>query len=120
MEVVLKVTPVSAAGSATSDLPVTGFIEAIFVDYTSQAATTDVTITEVEGLQRTLLALINTNADTTAYPLIQATDTAGAALTSTYSGIYVSGVHLKATVAQGSDIANGVVVRILVSGVTGG
>lgn len=125
LEVILKVTTTGgagvSAGAATSDLPVTGYVEAIQADYHASApATTDLTITEAGGLARTLLTLANTATDAVKYPRVQVHDTAGTALTldgtrTNVARFYVAGQKLTATLAQCDDLTNAVVVRIYLS-----
>lgn len=124
MEHVIKVTTTGSAGAAagtgTSDNVITGYLEAIQVDYTSQPATTDVTVAEAQAPARTLLALTNNNTDAVKYPRVQVHDTAGTALTldgtrANVTRIYLSGVRVTVTVAQGDAATNGLIVRLLVS-----
>lgn len=99
-----------SAGNNTTDAAVEGTLRAIFVDFTSMPATTDITITEVGGMGRTLLTITNQNADKVYYPLVLAQGITGADLTAIYAAYHLPGVKLKATVAQGDDAAAGVIV----------
>lgn len=110
----IKVTTVgsagSAAGTATYGAKVNGKILAVEVDYTSQPATVDVTLTSTLPAQ-TILTLTSTNSDALDYPrkLVQGTD--GADLTAIYDKFIVAGL-LTVTVAQGDAITDGVVVTV--------
>jgi hypothetical protein len=92
----------SAAGSAKSRSVVSGRVLAIHLDYTSQPATTDVTIatngTNAPAL--TMLTRTNSGTDGWFYPRVLLDDTAGADLTAVYDAIPVDD-HLAVTVAQG-------------------
>lgn len=123
-EHLIKVSPTgvdgSASGENTSEAGPHGFLEAVHIDYTTQHANCDVTLTEASGAARTLLTKTNTNTDTVFYPRVQVHDTSGAALTldgtrASTSRIYLCGNKLTAAVAQGTEVTNGVIVRVLVS-----
>lgn len=102
----------SATGSATSSKNVNGRVMAVHVDYTSQPATTDVTVTSSSPAQ-TILTLTNNNTDALDYPrrLVQGAD--GADLTAVYDDFVVAG-SLTASVAQGDPLVGGVVVTVYV------
>jgi hypothetical protein len=102
----------ASAGSATSTQIVRGYIECVVLDLTGQPATADVTLSEDGG--RTLWTRANSAADGTIYPMAQATDTAGAAITGVYTKIYVDGVKLTLAIAQGDDHATAMVGRVIV------
>jgi hypothetical protein len=101
--VVVAVTTSGSAGAATANVntgAIRGTIRAFQVDYVSMPATTDVTITEVGGLGRTLITLTNANTDKTVYPLGQAgLIGTGADITGVYAPVHISGA-LNIAVAQ--------------------
>src|SRR5688572_562788 len=120
---VLKVTTTSGAGASagtpTTDVPVRGYIEAIQIVYTTQPATTDVTIAEVGGMARTYLTITSANTNTVKYPRVQVHDTAGTALTldgtrASTTRFINPGEKVRVTVAEGDDATNAVVVRLYV------
>jgi hypothetical protein len=100
----------SAAGSATTGQPIRGRVRAIYVDYVSQPATTDVVI-KATGPDQTILTLTNANTDGWFYPRRVIDTTAGAAAAGVYDAFAVAG-NLNVTVAQGD--AGSVAVTILV------
>lgn len=105
-----------AATEYTADR-VYGFIEAIQIDYAAGLdAGTDVTISENEHGQRTILTRSNTATDGVFYPAVQRHDSTGAAIAGAYDRVYVYGTQLKAAVAQSSlNIASAITIRILTS-----
>lgn len=121
MERILKVTTTGADGAAggtkQTELPVTGFIESIQLDYHASApgTTMDVTITEVGGLGRTILTRTNTATDGIFYPRVPAQDTNGADITGQYTWIYLSGTHILVTVAQSNALDPAVTAKITLS-----
>ena len=102
----------SATGSASSNNSVNGRVIAVHIDYTTQPATTDVTLVSTAPSQ-TILTRTNQNADGWFYPrqLMDATD--GADLTGIYESLPVAGT-LTASVAQGDPVTGGVVVTVYV------
>lgn len=98
----------ASAGTGTSGA-IRGILMAVKVTYTSQHANTDVTITEVGGLGRTILTLTNINTTGTYYPRIALHDTTGVALAGQYAPFDLS-TPILVTVAQGNDGAPGVAV----------
>jgi hypothetical protein len=103
----------SAAGTADSATPVRGTIQGIALDYDGAApATTDVTITEVGGLGRTILTLTNVNADGIYFPQQQISDNAGVAKTF-YAPFYIDWQKIRVTVAQADALAPAVTVSIV-------
>lgn len=108
-------TPAGAAGAAAADESVgvpTGKLVGVEIDYTSQPATTDVTIT---NRGRTLLARSNANADAFVQPVVNVVDTAGAAVPATenrWAPAVVSG-SVRIQVAQGDPVADGVKVTLV-------
>lgn len=69
----------SATGTATSIRPINGELYGIYLDYTSQPGTTDVTITSTNPTQ-TLLVRSNSGTDGWFYPRVTICDTAAGAL----------------------------------------
>jgi len=102
----------SATGSATSPDGVNGRILAIHTDYTSQPATTDVTITTSSPAQ-TVLTLTDNNTDALDYPRRLVQGATGADLSAVYDAFVVAG-KITATVAQGDPVTAGVVVTVYV------
>lgn len=104
----------SATGSATSELVVTGYLETIKTTYSGVPSTTDVTITEASGLQRTLLTLTNSNTNSVDNPRYLIQDNAGADVAANYTKIWIDG-KITVSVAQADAVTDGVVVRIQLS-----
>lgn len=100
----------ASAGTGQTKNALRGLLMAIKVTCTAQHANTDVTITEVGGLGRTILTLTNNNTTGVYYPHVVLHDTSGAAQTGQYTPIYLDGYPLLVTVAQGNDGTPGVVV----------
>lgn len=111
----VTLTPVGGAGAATANADTVAFdgeIEAIYADYTTQPATTDVTITDkLSGAP--VLTLTNVNADGWYFPRKFGVDSAGAALTGnvTPERYTVSG-GVNVLLAQGDAIASGLKATI--------
>lgn len=104
----------SGAGDEISSSPVNGRVLAIHLDYTTQPATCDVTVsTKGTGAapSQTLLSKANANTDAWFYPRKLLDDTAGAALTAIYDALAVDD-HIRVVVAQGDP--GSVVVTLLV------
>lgn len=102
----------AATGSAKTRDTVMGCIKSVYIDYTSQPGTADVTIatTGSNYPARTIFTRTNSGTDGWFDPRIQATDTAGTAIT-WYDEIYLSD-QVTASVAQGD--AGSVTVYLLV------
>jgi hypothetical protein len=92
----------SAAGAATSEFQLRGFLECIKTDFTAQPSTTDVTITEADGMQRTLLTLTSGNTDAVDFPRYLIQDNAGADIAANYTRLWLDG-KVTVTVAQGDN-----------------
>lgn len=104
---------VSSLTSANGVVVPSGELRAIFVDYTTMPATTDVTISEVlpSGALRSLLTLTNVNVDAIHQVQVANSTIAGAAGT---GFVYpMVGGAFQVDVAQGDAVANGVVVYML-------
>jgi hypothetical protein len=119
-EIVLKVTTAgsagSATGSATTETPIRGFIESWKFNFDPAVpATTDTTLSEVGGMARTLRTISNSATDVTEYPRVQATDTAGAAITGVYERFYIPGRYLSVSLAQSDAVTDALVLTINVS-----
>lgn len=108
IEVTVAGSAGSATGSAKGQGPISGLLKAIYVDYTSQPATCDVTITS-DG--QALLTLTNANTDGWFYPRTQIDDTAGSAISAQYDAIPVDD-YINVAVAQGD--AGSVTVTVLI------
>lgn len=80
-----------------------GQLDAVSVAIGSAPATTDVVITEVGGLGRTLVTLADMSADVVIYPRVQATSNAGAGLTGEYVPYSLSGATLQIAVDDAND-----------------
>lgn len=112
-------TTVGSNGSATvTDYmgPVVGKILSLYVDYTNEPATTDVTITTTETPAQSIYAKTDSNTDAWVHPRVALTDTGGTAITydgtrPIYGDIAVSD-QLKVVVAQG-DSAKTVAVTVI-------
>jgi hypothetical protein len=101
-------------GNPTWDGIFTGLIMGIFIDDNGAAAGADVTISEPEGLKRTILTATDVNADTTYNPqnVIQ---TNAAVATTQYNPFYVESNNLKVTVAQGgATVTAAIKVTVLI------
>lgn len=89
----VDVTTTGTAGSAVGSgqtLPLPGVLGFIQVDYHASApGTTDVTISEAGGPQRTILTLTNRNTDGIFYPNVSFTDGTGAAYATASYGAWV-------------------------------
>lgn len=112
----IRVTTTGSAGSAagTGTLPfklAMAAIDAIKVDYHASApATTDVTITETEGLQQTVLTLTDNKDDGTYYPRHAIHDPTGAAISG--AGLITVEGQLQVAVAGCDPLTDAVVVTI--------
>jgi hypothetical protein len=102
----------TATGSATSPDGVNGRILAVHTDYTSQPATTDVTVA-TNHPPETVLTLTNANTDAVDYPRRLVQGATGADLSAVYDAFIVAG-KITATVAQGDPVTAGVVVTVYV------
>jgi hypothetical protein len=107
----------SASGNANSGL-MSGKLVAIHLDFTSQPATTDVTVATAHAPIRTLISVSNTNADGWFYPRVAVQDTSGAAITfdgthGIYEAIPVND-YITVSVAQGDPNVAAVVATIYV------
>jgi hypothetical protein len=73
----------SGAGTADGSRPLSGEVAAVYVKYTTQPATTDVTIATkgANAPAQNVLVLTNANTPGWFYPQVQIHSTAGAALT---------------------------------------
>lgn len=108
IEVTVAGSAGSATGSANGQAPLCGMLKAIYVDYTAQPATCDVTITS-NG--QAVLTLTNANTDGWFYPRTQIDDVAGAAISAQYDSIPIDD-YISVAVAQGD--AGSVTVKVLI------
>jgi hypothetical protein len=76
----------AGAGSQKSGHPINGKLLAVYVDYVTQPATTDVTIATESAPVKTLLTITSANADGWFYPRYIIHSEAAAALTGTAGG----------------------------------
>jgi hypothetical protein len=108
-----------AIGTTTSAGVMRGYLLALHVNYTSQPATTDVTIATAAGTHPavTLLTLTSANTDVWKYPRLQVHDIAGAALTldGTRANVALIPIsdQITVTVAEGDAVASGVIVTVV-------
>lgn len=116
---VIQVTTTGSAGSASGNTVdgflVHGYLMGVKVAYHASApATTDVTITENNGLGRTILTLTDNNTTTVYNPqnLVNKTDGTSAAV---YWPFYLDGVNLKVAVAGCDALTNAVVVTFSIA-----
>lgn len=100
----------SATGTGTSTRPVNGRLLAVYIGYTSQPATADVTITSTAPTQ-SLLTRSNSGTDGWFYPRALLQDTAAANLTAVYDAMPID-AYVSVSVAQGD--AGSVDVTLLV------
>lgn len=71
----------SATGEAVTSRPVSGRLIAVHLDYVSQPATADVTLSTVSAPVQTILTLTDANTDGWFYPRVGVVGPTGAALT---------------------------------------
>lgn len=92
-------TDASGDGTATFTQTFSGFLRGVRIAFgDTPAGTTDTTLTETTGLQRTLATFTNTNAESTVHP---AAAIEGA--TDAYMPYVIDSSGLLVTVAQGGD-----------------
>ncbi len=108
----------AATGTGYSDAPLNGTLRMIVVDWaaTAPGATSDLTVTvEADGNHPavTLFSKSDSATDVTAYPRVQATDTAGTGIADQYVSLPVAG-RIKAAVAQCNALAPAVTVTVYV------
>lgn len=116
-EIRISVSPTGSAGAAagtgTSELALYGILRRIAVDYTTEPATTDVTITEISSVNRVIITLTNVNTDGFYYPGVQLTDAAGATIAGAFISPIICG-KVQVDVAQADAVASGVVIVLWV------
>ena len=100
----------SATGSGTTTRPVNGHLEAVKVDFTSQAATADTTI--VDGMGQPILTLTNSNTDAWYYPHPDIHDPTGSVLNK-HTCPFVTDSYITASIAQSN--AGSAQITILVN-----
>lgn len=111
-EYLIVATLSGATGSIVTDVPVTGYIEAVSLEFTGVPGTTVAALTETNAPSRTILS--NTgNTNVVKYPSVQRTDTSGTAIAGVYSRILVMGQFLQLGLTVSG--AGTVKARILVS-----
>ncbi len=113
----IKLSTTGSAGSATASghaaTPI-GQLVALHLNYTSQPATTDITVTAPSNpAALTILTLSNANTDAWFFPKTQDHDNVGAAITGSYSDpLLHNGVDI--AVAQGDAVTDGVIATLYV------
>lgn len=116
---VIQVTTTGSAGSATGSTTGTnlvhGYLMGVYIDYHASApSTTDITISEANGLGRTLLAVSDNATDGAYNPQCQICDNGGTAKTF-YWPYYLDGVNIKVDVAQSNALAPAVTVKLVIA-----
>lgn len=95
----------SAVGENTTPRPINGYLIGLFVDYTTQPATADVTISLPTAPAKTLLTITDNATDGWYYPRYVVHSEAAAALTGTSGGdrtMQPIDNYIKAAIAQGN------------------
>lgn len=115
VEVTVAGSAGSATGSAQTSTPLSGRVLAVHLDYTTQAATADVTVKALEP-DLAILTVTNANTDAWFYPRTQIQDAAGVGVTfdgtnEVYEAVPVDG-YIEVSVAQSN--AGTVVATLLV------
>jgi hypothetical protein len=108
----------SATGTGTSEVPVQGRIDAVYLNFHASAPnTTDTTIavTLADGSSVTLLTVTNSATDAYKQPRIQNVDSANSAITGSYDAFICAGQYVTVSVAGSNALTNAVVVTLLVS-----
>jgi len=116
---VASITTTGSAGSATGtsgtvSLTRGGVLYAIFIDFTTMPATTDVTINEVLPNAGTRNLLTTTNVNTDGVYMVQLANSTVAGAAGTGFVYPVIGSQISVSVAQGDAITGGVVVYMMV------
>lgn len=94
----------SASGNALTPRPVNGKLVAVYIDYVTQPATCDVTISTPNAPIKTLLTVTDGNTDGWFYPRYVVHSEAAVALTGTAGGdrtMHPVDDYIKVAVAQG-------------------
>lgn len=105
----------SGAGTGTSDIGVHGFLRGIKLTLNGVHTSTGVTITEVGGLGRTLLAVTGLNASAVYNPENTVSESDGVAITDVTRPFYCSGVLFQVTVTGGpNSTANAVQASLVI------
>ena len=103
------------SGDATEtgwDTDFEGILVGVRLEISGLAATADITISEPAGLQRSILAITDTNTNATYNPQDEVDNSAGVGQ-STYTPFLVSSHNLQVVIAQGGD-TNSATVYVLV------
>ena len=93
----------SGAGSGTTDHGVRGTLRGLKITLTGTHTATAVTITEVGGLGRTILAVTGLSASTVYNPQAPVSESDGAAITDVTNPFYINGSRFTATVTGGPN-----------------
>ena len=117
MIIKLTVTTTGSAGSATgtasTNSPVQGWLEAVRLDYDATSPpSTDITLVEIGGMERTLLTVSNANTDVTLYPQPFVSDTAGIVSTTESKPYFIDTAQLQVNVAQCDPLAAAIVATL--------
>ena len=100
----------SATGTGTTTRPVNGYLEAVKIDFTSQASTADTTI--VDGMGQAILTLTDVNTDGWYYPHPEVHSVTGSQLNK-HTGPMAIDSYITASVAQSN--AGSVQITLLVN-----
>ncbi len=105
----------SGAGTGTSDIGVHGYVRGIKITLNGSHTDTDVTITEVGGLGRTILSVTGLTASTVYNPENTVSESDGVVITDVTRAFYVSGTRFLVTVTGGpNNTANAVQASIII------
>lgn len=111
----IKVTTAGVAGSASGSTSLAGLngkLLAVHVDYVSQPATVDVTIT-ANSPSMPILTITSANTDVWKYPRQLMDGVTGSALTGVYEPFPIYGA-VTVAVAQGDAVTDSVVVTLVI------
>lgn len=96
-----------------------GLLMAVKFDFAAGTdAGADTTLTEPQGLGRTIATETDSKTDITFYPQVASTDNEGAALTGVYQHMLVDSSNLKVTIADGGNAVAGA-VKVIVQVIEG-
>ena len=110
----VAVTTAGTAGTATGNTDsdvINGEILGIFLRYTTQPATTDVTIKATSPADYNILVVTNANTDGRFAPRAKPVDNANVAITNAHAPFPVAG-KVNVAVAQGDAVTNALVAHI--------
>ena len=108
----------SAAGAASTPQTIRGYLDAVRITYHASApATTDVNLTELSGLGRTLLIVADSNTPGVYYPRAFVHNPSGVASTTNVTRYLLVDTQLQVGVAGSNALTNAVVVTLYITGV---